>query len=180
MSAEAFGNEIWHRPIVRIRGCELSGETAQTNGMRRLEAVSGATVGSRRLWVGRTHVVAGARSGDHHHGEAETVIYVVEGNPRFVFADGAPDAWEEITVDTEPGDFVFVPPYVPHREENPGAGEAVVVISRSTQSGIVVNLPDLRPSPRHPSDPLLWTRTSSVPPEEAPVPLLVPRPPDLG
>lgn len=144
---ETFGTDVWHTPITRIRGCDLTGETKQTPGMSRFEAVSGKTVGSRRLWVGRTHVVAGASSGNHHHGEAETAIYIVSGTPRFVFAEGGPDAWEEIAVDTEPGDFIFVPPWVPHREENPGDTEAVVVISRSTQEGIVVNLPDLRPLP---------------------------------
>lgn len=144
---ELIGEDLWHRPITRIRGCDLSSDTLQTSGMSRFEAVSGKTVGSKNLWVGRTHVVAGASSGNHHHGEAETVIYIVSGTPRFVFAEGGPDAWEEIAVDTEPGDFIWVPPFVPHREENPGDNEAVVVISRSTQAGIVVNLPDLRPAP---------------------------------
>ena len=70
-----------------------------------------------------------APSGDHHHGEAETAIYVVSGTPVFVFADGD----QEVRLEAEPGDYIFVPPYVPHREENPGAGEAVVVIARSSQ-----------------------------------------------
>jgi uncharacterized RmlC-like cupin family protein len=141
------GTEAWHRPITRIRGCDLSGDTRQTSGMSRFEAVSGATVGSARLWMGRTHVAAGASSGDHHHGEAETAIYIVSGAPRFVFAEGD----LEVAVDTEPGDFIFVPPWVPHREENPGDTEAVVVIARSSQEGIVVNLPDL------------WTPVPNVP-----------------
>ncbi len=48
-------------------------------------------------------------------------------------------------LETSPGDYIFVPPYVPHREENPSADEeAVVVIARSTQEAIVVNLPSLR------------------------------------
>jgi uncharacterized RmlC-like cupin family protein len=47
---------------------------------------------------------------------------------------------------TSPGDYVYVPPWVPHREENPDPDtEAVVVISRTTQEAIVVNLPDLHP-----------------------------------
>ena len=46
---------------------------------------------------------------------------------------------------TGPGDYVFVPPYTPHREENPSPDvPAVVVIARTTQEGIVVNLPSLR------------------------------------
>jgi uncharacterized RmlC-like cupin family protein len=108
--------------------------------MRRFEAISGKTVGSEKLWMGQTHVAPVTASGNHHHGAAETAIYVVSGRPRFVFADGA----AEVAVDARPGDYVFVPPYVPHREENPSADEeAVVVIARSTQDGIVVNLPSL-------------------------------------
>jgi uncharacterized RmlC-like cupin family protein len=107
--------------------------------MTRREAVSARTVGSTRLWMGRTHVPAHTSSGDHHHGDSETAIYVVSGNPVFVFAeDGA-----EVRLETSPGDYVFVPPFTPHREENPGADEAVVVIARSTQEAIVVNLPGL-------------------------------------
>jgi len=80
-------------------------------------------------------------SGDHHYGEAETAIYVQAGHPVFVFADGD----EEIRLETSPGDYVFVPPFVPHREENPGDEPAVVIIARSSQEGIVVNLPSLWP-----------------------------------
>jgi uncharacterized RmlC-like cupin family protein len=129
----------WHRPLTHIKGADLTDKTMQTTGMQRFEAISKNSVGSEKLWMGRTHVHAGASSGDHHHGEAETAIFVVSGNPRFVFAEGE----QEVTVDTEPGDYIFVPPFLPHREENPGASEAVVVIARSSQEGIVVNLPSL-------------------------------------
>lgn len=129
----------WHQQLRHIRGGELSGQTNQTTGMTRFEAVSGATVGSEKLWMGRTHVAPATNSGDHHHGAAETAIYVVSGNPVFVFAEGA----QEVRIETGPGDYVFVPPFVPHREENPGETEAVVVIARSSQEGVVVNLPSL-------------------------------------
>jgi uncharacterized RmlC-like cupin family protein len=129
----------WHEPLHHIRGAELTGQTNQTTGMTRREAVSGKTVGSSKIWMGQTHVAPATSSGDHHHGEAETAIYVVAGRPVFVFADGP----GEVRIETEPGDYVFVPPFVPHREENPGAEEAVVVIARSSQEGIVVNLPSL-------------------------------------
>ena len=84
--------------------------------MHRLEAISGNQVGSSKLWMGETHVHAGVSSGDHHHGEAETAIYVVQGHPVFVFAEDG----EEVRIETRPGDYVWVPPYAPHREENPG------------------------------------------------------------
>lgn len=132
-------DDQWHRPLTHIRAGELSGDTGQTSGMDRWEAISGSSAGAEKLWMGQTHVAAGAKSGDHHHGEAETAIYVVSGTPAFVFADGD----REIRLQTGPGDYIFVPPFVPHREENPGGDEAVVVIARSSQEAIVVNLPSL-------------------------------------
>ena len=131
---------IWHKPLVQIIAGTLSGSTAQTPGMTRLEAISGKTVGSEKLWMGETHVAPSTNSGDHHHGEAETAIYVVSGTPRFVFLE---DGREKV-LQASPGDYVFVPPYTPHREENASPDTpAVVVIARSTQEGIVVNLPSL-------------------------------------
>ena len=129
----------WHAALRHIRGASLSGDTGQTSGMTRLEAISGRSVGSAKVWMGQTHVAPGTSSGDHHHGDTETAIYVVSGRPVFVFGEGG----REVRLETEPGDYVFVPPFVPHREENPGAGEAVVVIARSSQEAVVVNLPSL-------------------------------------
>ncbi|HEY1778107.1 MAG TPA: cupin domain-containing protein [Solirubrobacteraceae bacterium] len=135
------GTAAWHRHLHHTGGDELSEDTAQTPGMRRYEAISGRLGGSRKLWMGRTHVGPGMVSADHHHGEAETGIYVVSGTPVFVFLEGE----VERRIETRPGDYVYVPPFVPHREENPSSTqEAVVVIARSTQEGIVVNLPSLR------------------------------------
>jgi uncharacterized RmlC-like cupin family protein len=135
------GTAAWHGRLHHTRRDELSEDTGQTPGMRRFEAVSGARNGSRKIWMGESHIAPGMVSGDHHHGEAETGIYVVRGHPVFVFLqDGA-----ERRVAAGPGEYVYVPPFVPHREENPsGSEEAVVVVARSTQEGIVVNLPDLR------------------------------------
>ena len=120
---------------------DLLGDTGQTSGMNRREAICGKNTGSEKLWMGQTHVAAGVNSGDHHHGEAETAIYVLAGHPGVRLRRGRP----EIRLQTEPGDYIFVPPYVPHREENPGDEEAVVVIARTSQEGIVVNLASLWP-----------------------------------
>jgi uncharacterized RmlC-like cupin family protein len=135
------GTVAWHRWLHHTGRGQLSEETAQTPGMRRYEAISGARNGSRKIWMGETRVAPGMISGDHHHGQAETGIYIVSGHPVFVFLVGD----VERRVETGPGDYVYVPPYVPHREENPSADEeAVVVLARSTQEGIVVNLASLR------------------------------------
>ena len=94
----------------------------------------------RSGWA-RTTSAPAMVSADHHHGEAETGIYIVSGHPVFVFLEDG----KERRVQTGPGDYIYVPPYVPHREENPSPDEeAVVVLARSTQEGIVVNLPSLR------------------------------------
>lgn len=134
--------DAFHRRLHHIAPGQLRSDTAQTSGMRRVEAISGVSVGAENLWMGQTHVPAHTDSGNHHHGHSETAIYVVSGHPVFVFLDQ--DTGEETRLATSPGDYVFVPPYVPHREENPEpAEEAVVVIARTTQEAIVVNLDSL-------------------------------------
>jgi uncharacterized RmlC-like cupin family protein len=134
----------FHLRLHHIAPGGLSAGTTQTDGMRRVEAISHTTVGSSGLWMGQTHVSPSTRSADHHHGRSETGIYVVKGNPVFVFLDGD----TETRLETRPGDYVYVPPWVPHREENPDPEhEAVVVIARSTQEAIVVNVPNLRRLP---------------------------------
>lgn len=121
-----------------IRGSELSGDTTQSGGMRRRAAVSGDLVGSSALWMGETRVAPGTASQPHHHGRSETGIYVVSGTPTFSFRD---ERGELVRLETSPGDWVYVPPHVPHIEENPSDDtEAVVVIARTTQEAIVVNL----------------------------------------
>ena len=125
-----------------IRPDELSGATAQTSGMIRSAAISGELTGATSLWMGRTELPPGVNSGDHHHGESETAIYVVAGTPVFVFRDPATGA--DVRLEARPGDYIWVPPWVPHREENPSAAEtAVIVLARSTQEAIVVNVDSL-------------------------------------
>ena len=133
----------FHPDLRHVPAAELHPDTAQSAGMQRFAAISEGTVGSQRLWMGQTHVGPHTHSADHHHGEAETAIYVVSGHPEFVFLDERTGA--ETRLRPGPGDFVFVPPWTPHREENNDPDtEAVVVLARSTQEAIVVNLPSLR------------------------------------
>lgn len=114
--------------------------TAQTAGMSRVAALSGDTVGSRAIWMGQTHVAPGAVSGPHHHGESETGIYVVAGHPEFIYREDGQD----VRLQTKPGDYIYVPPFVHHIESNEHSEEeAVVVIARTTQEAIVENLEDL-------------------------------------
>ncbi len=126
------------RPLVAVRRRSLSAGTAQSPGMERRAAISGDTCGAQLLWMGETVVAPHTRSAAHHHGESETAIYVVAGHPVFSFVD----AGEVRRLACEPGDYVYVPPFTPHREENPGDEPALVVLARSTQEAIVVNLPE--------------------------------------
>src|SRR5258705_11879155 len=112
--------------LTHIRGGDLTANTAQTPGMTRFEAISGGSVGASGLWMGRTHVAPHANSGNHHHGDTETAIYVVLGNPAFVFAEHG----TEVRLETAPGDYIFVPPNVPHREQTPYDEEARVARGR--------------------------------------------------
>src|ERR1017187_10252492 len=130
--------------LAPTRAGHPSGATAQTSGMIRVAAISGDMVGAQSLWMGRTTLPPGISSGDHHHGHSETGIYVASGNPVFVFRD--PDSGQLVRLEAQPGDYVWVPPQVRHREENPSADvAAVVVIARSTQEAIVVNVDQLSP-----------------------------------
>jgi uncharacterized RmlC-like cupin family protein len=90
--------------------------------------------------MGETYVSPETVSDNHHHGDSETAIFVRSGHPTSVFHDGH----GEVRIATAPGDYVFIPPFVQTREENPDPNNpAVVVIARSTQEAIVVNRPAL-------------------------------------
>jgi uncharacterized RmlC-like cupin family protein len=141
---EASEAPDWKRNGVRIVSSgELDTNTPQTEGMTRAEAISHARVGAQKLWAGTVVVHPNARTGPHHHGELETVIYVVRGRARFRWGDHL-----EFVGEAGPGDFVYVPPYVPHQELNARADMPVeAVIVRSGQEPIVVNLDIPSPEP---------------------------------
>jgi uncharacterized RmlC-like cupin family protein len=119
-----------------IRSGELDTNTPQTPGMTRAEAISYARVGAQKLWAGTVVVHPNAKTGPHHHGELETVIYIVRGRARFRWGERL-----EFVDEAGPGDFVFVPPFAPHQELNARADQPVeAVIVRSGQEPVVVNL----------------------------------------
>jgi uncharacterized RmlC-like cupin family protein len=123
-----------------IRPNERDGGTAQTPGLKREAGISNALTGSEGLWMGTAVNSPGARSGAHHHGANESGIYILRGRVRFRWGENL-----EHVVDTEPGDFIFVPPFEVHMEENLDAdGEAELLLARNSQEQIVVNVPDPR------------------------------------
>jgi uncharacterized RmlC-like cupin family protein len=127
----------WKTHGIRIvRAGELDTNTAQTPGMTRAAAITRARAGAEKLWAGTVVVEPAARTAAHHHGELETVLYIVKGRARFRWGDHL-----EFSEEAGPGDFIFVPPYVPHQEMNAQADEPVeAVVVRSGQDPIVVNL----------------------------------------
>lgn len=131
----------WRSDGVRIiRADELDEATAQTLGMHRRAAVTTAKTGATKLWAGTVTIDAKARTGPHHHGDLESVIYVVNGVARMRWGEHL-----EFVAEAAAGDFIYVPPYVPHQEIN-GSDELQLhcVIARSGQQGLVVNL-DITP-----------------------------------
>lgn len=108
-----------------------------SGAMRREAAVSENLVGAKKLWVGYVELDGGMVSAVHHHGEAESVIYVISGDARFFSGPSL-----EQTHDARAGDFVWVPPHVVHVEMNTSAGEPVrMIVARSTQETLVFNVP---------------------------------------
>ncbi len=123
-----------------IPGNSLDPNTAQTPGMNRATAISNARAGAEKIWAGTVTIHANAKTGAHHHGDLESIIYVVKGKARMRWGDNL-----EFTAEAGPGDFIFVPPFVPHQEINASRDETLeCVLVRSGQEPVVVNL-DIEP-----------------------------------
>jgi uncharacterized RmlC-like cupin family protein len=129
-----------HDGVCVVPGHQLDTNTAQTPGMSRAAAINFARVGARKLWAGTVHIHPDAKTGAHHHGALESVIYVLKGRARMRWGDAL-----EFTAEAGPGDFIYVPPYVPHQEINASATEVLeCVLVRSDGEAVAVNL-DIAP-----------------------------------
>jgi uncharacterized RmlC-like cupin family protein len=135
------GKIDWRERGVRVvKGTALDTNTAQTPGMNRAAAITHARAGAEKLWAGTVTIHANAKTGAHHHGALESVIYVVKGKARMRWGEQL-----EFMAEAGPGDFIYVPPYVPHQEINASANEPLeCVLVRSGQEPVVVNL-DIAP-----------------------------------
>ena len=127
----------WKTNGIRVvRSNELDLNTPQTPGMTRAAAITHATAGASKLWAGTVVVDPDAKTGAHHHGELETVLYIVRGRAKFRWGEQL-----EYFAEAGPGDFIYVPPFVPHQEMNASPETPVeAVVVRSGQEPIVVNL----------------------------------------
>jgi uncharacterized RmlC-like cupin family protein len=138
----------WRAKGVRVvRADELDPNTPQTPGMNRAAAIDAARAGAEKLWAGTVVIHPDAKTGAHHHGDLESVIYVVSGRARMRWGERL-----EFTAEAGPGDFIYVPPYVPHQELNASRDASLsCVVVRSDQEAVVVNLdmPEIEPDPEH-------------------------------
>ena len=127
----------WRLNGVRIvKADELDPNTAKTPGMDRAAAINFAKAGAQKLWAGTVSIHPDAKTGAHHHGHLESVIYIVRGRARMRWGDKL-----QYVAEADPGDFIFVPPYVPHQEINAMTDETLeCVLVRSDQEPVVVNL----------------------------------------
>ena len=141
----------WRRHGVRIvHAGELDPNTPQTPGMTRAAAITPRARGAEKLWAGTVRSIPTRKTGAHHHGALESVIYVVAGRARMRWGERL-----EYVAEAGPGDFIYVPPYVPHQEINASADAPLsCVVVRSGQDPVVVNLelPDVEPDP----EPVPW------------------------
>ena len=133
----AASESRWRDGGVRIvHGDQLDSNTPQTPGMTRAAAINRVMAGANRLWAGTVSVDPNAKTAPHHHGELESIIYIVSGRARMRWGEGL-----EFFAEAGPGDFIFVPPFVPHQEINASPSEPLTcVVVRSDQEPIVVNL----------------------------------------
>ena len=137
MAHDHIPEDGWKHSGVRVVPADsLDTNTPQTPGMNRAAAIDFARVGAQKLWAGTVHIHADAKTGAHHHGPLESVIYVIRGRARMRWGEKL-----EFTAEAEPGDFIYVPPYVPHQEINASADETLeCVLVRSDNEAVVVNL----------------------------------------
>ena len=131
----------WRNHGVRIvSGKDLDTNTPQTPGMSRAAAINFAKAGAQKLWAGTVSIHPDAKTGAHHHGALESVIYVVKGRARMRWGEHL-----EFVAEAGPGDFIFVPPYVPHQEINASPDEVLeCVLVRSDGEAVAINL-DIEP-----------------------------------
>ena len=132
----------WRNDGVRvIHANELDSNTPQTPGMSRAAAINFARAGAQKLWAGTVTIHPDAKTGAHHHGPLESVIYVVSGRARMRWGERL-----EFVAEAGPGDFIYVPPFVPHQEINASSDETLsCVLVRSDSDAVVVNL-DIAPA----------------------------------
>jgi uncharacterized RmlC-like cupin family protein len=154
-------HDLWKHDGVRvIPGDQLDPNVPSTPGMDRKAAINFARAGAQKLWAGTVTIKPDAKTGAHHHGHLESIIYVVKGKARMRWGEHL-----QFTAEANPGDFIFIPPYVPHQEINASPDQVLeCVLVRSDGQAVAINL-DIEPvekpetvlwvDPVHPAPPVI-------------------------
>mgnify|MGYP005666789429 CR=1 FL=1 len=137
-----MSDEKWrHDGVQVITNDKLDDNVPSTLGMNRKAAINFARTGAQKLWAGTVTIEPNAKTGAHHHGHLESVIYVIKGTARMRWGESL-----EFCAEAGPGDFIYVPPYVPHQEINANKDEILeCVLCRSDGEAIAINI-DIEPS----------------------------------
>jgi uncharacterized RmlC-like cupin family protein len=116
------------RRCVLVKASDRVPAQTQTPGMIREEALD-----TGQLWSGIARTAPGNTSGWHHHGDWNTVAYVLSGAVRLECGPRG-----HTTICAEPGDFLFIPSAEIHRESNPTSEEQRLIIVRSGHGPVVI------------------------------------------
>lgn len=128
----------WDRVPQVTRSGQEDTQTTSSGGCIRVSGVGPQHTEATKIWFGQVSNEPGYRSLPHHHGEAETGGYVLRGSGRIYFGEG----YREF-IDMTAGDWVFVPPFMPHVEANMSITEELVWLTSRTPENIVVNLDEV-------------------------------------
>ena len=124
-------------PVITRKGHEYEG-TGQSGGAHRVSGVSIQHTPATKIWFGKVSNLPGYRSLPHHHGEAETGGYVLKVHGRIYFGENYSEFEDMVE-----GDFVFVPPFMPHVEANMSVTEDLIWLTTRTPDNIVINLDEV-------------------------------------
>ena len=142
-----------------VKPLQFDDNTPQTSGMHRLAAVSRLLAGSEKLWAGVLMAEPHTASSVHHHGPQEAVVYLAEGHGTLRWGNRL-----EHEVDLEAGDFLYIPPYLPHQEINPSPDQpALWIVVRSGPEAVVVDLTPGADGESAPADPGRAARRPGTP-----------------
>ena len=133
----------WRDGVNVVRAVSLDAVMQDPSGTGRATAFDFAGTGSQKTWIGRVTVKPGAKTGAHHHGRHEVMVYVIAGRTEIRWGDRL-----EFATEAGAGDFVYFAPHVPHQELNLSASETVeFLVVRSDNEKIVIKL-DVSPVER--------------------------------
>jgi uncharacterized RmlC-like cupin family protein len=138
VNAQSLRDSMSTNAIHIVSPPQFDSGTAQTPGSQRRAAIAPELGIASTIWGGLFDVDPGSSTGVHHHGQQETIAYVLSGTCEVRWGERG-----EFSAHAKAGDFIHVPAFLPHMEINPSKEEPFRwVVVRSTATPVVVNLPD--------------------------------------